>query len=159
MEASMSLPVYELPRGTKSTTWYRWESRLQSVAAVRLQAKEIRDALLEARQTVNDTAAKVEAQFLAEEVASYGFLICSVVWFDILTSINQAGFADAQSTANELCEALNIEPELREKRLRSTKRQFAYEAADEPMNDALKKLEVTFFNTVVDCSQITARHI
>ncbi|KAK0150733.1 hypothetical protein N1851_008167 [Merluccius polli] len=49
----------------------------------------------------------------------------------------------------QLCEALNTEPELREKRLRSTKRQFAYEAADEPMNDALKKLEVTFFNTVV----------
>lgn len=148
---------------------------------VRHQPKEIRDALLEARQTVHDPAAKVEAQALAEEVASYRFLICSVVWFDILTSINQVnkllqsssmqidiavkliehaktflsdyrqtGFADAQSTAKELCEALNIEPELKEKRLRSTKGQFAYEAPDEPMNDAMKKLEVTFFNTVVD---------
>lgn len=45
------------------------------------------------------------------------------------------------------------------KKLRSTKRQFGYETADEPLSDALKKLEVTFFNTVVDCSQITAREI
>lgn len=52
-----------------------------------------------------------------------------------LSEYRQTGFEDAQSTVKELCEALNIEPELREKRLRSTKRQFAYEAADEPMND------------------------
>ena len=56
------------------------------------------------------------------------------------------------STAKELCEALKIEPELKQKRLRSTKRQFAYEAVEEPFNDALKKLEVKFFNSVVDSS-------
>ena len=67
-----------------------------------------------------------------------------------LSEYRQTGFADAQSTAKELCEALNIEPELRENRLRSTKRQFGCEAVDEPMNDALKKLEVTVFNSVVD---------
>lgn len=49
-----------------------------------------------------------------------------------LSDYRQTGFADAQSTAKELCEALNIEPELRKKRLRSTKRQFVNEAADEP---------------------------
>lgn len=48
----------------KSWSDVRWESRLQSVAAVRHQAKEIQDALLEARQTVNDTAAIIEAQAL-----------------------------------------------------------------------------------------------
>ena len=44
----------------------------------------------------------------------------------------------------------NLEPQLKEKILRNTKRQFAYEAADEPFSDALKRLEVTFFNSVVD---------
>lgn len=164
-------------------TWsdVRWESRLQSVTAVRNQTKEVRDALLEAREAVSDPVAKVEAQALAEEVASFRFLICSVVWCELLTITNQvnkllqsssmqldiavrlidsaksnlsnyrqSGFDEAVSTAKELCEALNIEPELKEKRLRSTKRQFAYEAVDEPLNDALKKLEVTFFNCVVD---------
>lgn len=54
----------------KSWSDVRWESRLQSIAAVRHQTKEIREALLEARETVNDPIAKVEAQALAEEVAS-----------------------------------------------------------------------------------------
>ncbi|XP_034089177.1 uncharacterized protein LOC117557448 [Gymnodraco acuticeps] len=67
-----------------------------------------------------------------------------------LEAYRQSGFTDAQSTAKEICEILNIEPELKVKRLRSTKRQFGYETADEPFSDALKKLEVTFFNTVVD---------
>ncbi|KAL6463249.1 hypothetical protein MHYP_G00276400 [Metynnis hypsauchen] len=55
-----------------------------------------------------------------------------------------------ERTAKELCEALNIEPELKQKRLRSTKRQFGYEAPDEPFSDAQKRLEVEFFNHVVD---------
>lgn len=54
--------------------------------------------------------------------------------FDSLRAQNilsgNTGFADAQSTAKELCEVLNIESELKEKRLRSTKRHFGYEAAD-----------------------------
>ncbi|XDV34378.1 hypothetical protein PO909_004542 [Leuciscus waleckii] len=165
----------------KSWSDVRWESRLKSVTAARSQIKEIRNALIEARQTVNDSVAKIEAQALAEEVASFRFLICSVVWCEILTTTNQvnkllqtssmqldiavrlidnaktslsryrhSGFAEAVSTAKELCEAMNIEPELKEKRLRNTKRQFAYETADEPFSDALKILEVTFFNSVVD---------
>ena len=66
----------------KSWSDVRWDSRLQSVAPVRRlsEAKEIRHALLEARQTVNDPAAKVEAQALAEEVASYRF-------FDLLSCV------------------------------------------------------------------------
>ncbi|XP_039866244.1 zinc finger MYM-type protein 1-like [Simochromis diagramma] len=170
----------------KSWSDVRWESRLQSVTAVRSQTKEVRDALLEAREAVSDAVAKVEAQVLAEEVASFRFLICSIVWCELLTITNQvnkllqsssmqldvavrlidtaksnlskyrqSGFDEAVSAAKELCEALNIEPQLKEKRLRSTKRQFAYEAVDEPLHDALKKLEVTFFNCVVDSALIS----
>ena len=40
---------------------------------------------------------------------------------------------------------------LKQKRLRSTKRHFFYEAFDEPLIDALK-LEVTFFNPMVDAA-------
>lgn len=65
-----------------------------------------------------------------------------------LTKYRQSGFDEAVSTAKEQSETLNIEPELKEKRLKSTKRQFAYEAVDEPLNDALIKLEVTFSNVL-----------
>lgn len=43
-----------------------------------------------------------------------------------------------------------METVLREKRLRSTKRHFAYKASDMPFTEALKRLEVSFFNVVVD---------
>ncbi|KAL6470600.1 hypothetical protein MHYP_G00217190 [Metynnis hypsauchen] len=165
----------------KSWSDVRWESRLQSVVAVRSQVKEVREALLEARQAVTEPVARSEAQGLAEEVGSFRFLICTVVWAEVLsvtsqvnkvlqsssmqldiaarlietakaslTKYRQSGFSEAIETAKELCEALNIEPELKQKRLRSTKRQFGYEAPDEPFSDAQKRLEVEFFNHVVD---------
>ena len=55
-------------------------------------------------------------------------------------------------SAKDICEEMNVEAVLQQKRLRSTKRHFSYEAFDEPLNDALKKLEVTFFNVVVDAA-------
>ena len=76
-----------------------------------------------------------------------------------LTKYRQSGFDEAVSTAMELCEALNIEPELKQKRLRSTKRQFAYEAVDELFNDALKKLEVTFFKCCGLFFKVTAGEV
>lgn len=132
----------------------RWESRLQSVHAGRYQAAQIRDALLEARQSLSEPIAKVEAQALAEEVGSYRFLICCVVRNDILTTVNQinkllqsasmqldvavdliataktsqyrvSGFAAAQTRAKDLCEEMNIEAILVQKRLCNTKRQFS----------------------------------
>ncbi|XP_064104076.1 uncharacterized protein LOC135213912 [Macrobrachium nipponense] len=45
---------------------------------------------------------------------------------------------------------MNVEAALKQKRLRTTKRQFFYEAPDEPITDALKKMEFSFFNVVVD---------
>ena len=165
----------------KSWSDTRWESRLQSVHAVRYQASEIREALLEARQKINDPVAKVEAQSLAEEVGSYRFLICCVVWCEILSRTNtvnkllqsasmqlviavqlisnakgsltlyrDTGFSDAQTTARSICEEMNVEAVLKDKRLRTSKRHFSYEAPDEPVADALQNLEVNFFNIVVD---------
>ncbi|KAK0141044.1 Zinc finger MYM-type protein 1 [Merluccius polli] len=43
----------------KSWSDVRWESRLQSVIAVRSQFKEVREALLEARQAVTEPCCKV----------------------------------------------------------------------------------------------------
>ncbi|KAL0194560.1 hypothetical protein M9458_008132, partial [Cirrhinus mrigala] len=40
--------------------------------------------------------------------------------------------------------------ELKQKHLRTTNRHFGYESPDEPIQDALRKLETTFFNVVVD---------
>ncbi|XP_056466856.1 uncharacterized protein LOC130405715 [Gadus chalcogrammus] len=57
---------------------------------------------------------------------------------------------DAQTTARSICEEMNVEAVLKDKRLRTSKRHFSYEAPDEPVADALQNLEVNFFNIVVD---------
>lgn len=72
----------------KSWSDVRWESRLQSVTAVRNLTKQVRDALLEVRVAASDLMAKVEVQALAVEGASFCFLICSIVWCDLLTITN-----------------------------------------------------------------------
>lgn len=70
---------------------------------------------------------------------------------DDLLTYRTTGFSDAQVSAKEICEQMNAKPVLKEKRLRSTKRYFAYEAPDEPIGNAMKRLEVSFFNVVVSC--------
>lgn len=150
---------------------------------MRFQSNQVREALLEIREDANDSMVKVEAHSLAEEVGSFRFQICCVVWHDILSRINitskllqsanmqldvavnliqknkdslisyrRTGFHDAQNSAKEICEEMNTEPVLKDKRLRSTKKHFAYEASDEPIADAMKRLEVCFFNALVDCA-------
>ncbi|KAK0147356.1 Zinc finger MYM-type protein 1 [Merluccius polli] len=167
----------------KSWSETRWESRINSIEALRYQADKVREALLEVRSNATDPVVKVEANSLAEEIGSFRFHICCVVWYDILSKINitskhlqsanmqldvavnlihknktdlisyrQTGFSDAQTSAKVICEQMNTEAVLKEKRLRSTKRHFAYEAADEVIADAMKRMEVSFFNAVVDCS-------
>ncbi len=61
--------------------------------------------------------------------------------------------------AKDICEEINVEAVLKQKRLRSTKHHFSFESHDEPFSDALMKLEVGFFNVVVDAatSAITKR--
>ncbi|KAK0144203.1 Zinc finger MYM-type protein 1 [Merluccius polli] len=157
----------------KSWSDTRWESRINSVEAVRYQAAEVRDALMEVRDNATDPVIKIEAQSLAEEVGSYRFSICTVVWHDILTKIQHVskllqrmqmdvavnllrkteaslisyrdtGFASAQVSAKEICEKMNVEAVLKQKRLRTTKRQFSYEAPDQEMSDALRKWKFPF---------------
>ncbi len=76
-----------------------------------------------------------------------------------LQSYRASGFVTAQMAAKYICEEMNVEAVLKLKRLRSTMRHFSYESHDELFSDALIKLEVGFFNIVVDAatSLITER--
>ncbi|KAJ8369786.1 hypothetical protein SKAU_G00098140 [Synaphobranchus kaupii] len=76
-----------VPISVKSWAETRWESRIKSVEALRYQAAEVREALLAVRDKATDGNIRIEAQSLAEEVGSYRFSVCSVVWYDILAKI------------------------------------------------------------------------
>ncbi len=71
-----------------------------------------------------------------------------------LQSYRASGFVTAQMAAKDICEEINVEAVLKQKRLRSTKRHFSYESHDEPLSDALRKLDVGFFNVVVDAATL-----
>ncbi|KAI2646976.1 Zinc finger MYM-type protein 1 [Labeo rohita] len=71
----------------KSWAETRWESRIKSIEAVRYQAGQVREALLEVREKTADPVVRVEAQSLAEEIGSYRFCICTAIWYDILSKI------------------------------------------------------------------------
>ncbi len=157
----------------KSWSDTRWESRLQNVQADSFQIAQISEALVEVWQSLSDTVSKEEVQALAEELESYRFLICSVVWCHILTLVNQVNKL-FQSSHMQLDVASNLinstktalsqykasgftaaqvtakdlceehKAVLKQKRLHNTRKQFSYEAAAEPLTDAQQNLEVTF---------------
>nr|GEY82010.1 zinc finger MYM-type protein 1-like [Tanacetum cinerariifolium] len=67
----------------------RWESRVESVKAIRFQLLEIKEALLQVANTDNDSKIKSESKSLAtNELGDFEFLIAIVIWFDILFVIN-----------------------------------------------------------------------
>nr|GFA13013.1 zinc finger MYM-type protein 1 [Tanacetum cinerariifolium] len=66
-----------------------WESRVESVKAIRFQLLEIREALLQVADIDNDSKIKSESKSLAtNEVGDFEFLVSTVIWYDILSVIN-----------------------------------------------------------------------
>ncbi|XP_039355879.1 52 kDa repressor of the inhibitor of the protein kinase-like [Mauremys reevesii] len=66
----------------------RWECRMQSVQALRYQAGEFYDALVEVAERTDDAQAKYEAESLAIEMKDYKFLVSLVFWHDLLSQVN-----------------------------------------------------------------------
>ncbi|KAM4592407.1 zinc finger MYM-type protein 1-like [Odontesthes bonariensis] len=136
----------------KSWSDTRWESRVNSVHAVRFQSAEVRDALLEVRDQAKEPIIKTEAQSLAEEVGSYHFAICCVVWYDILSKVQHVSKL-LQSASMQVDIALNL-IQTTEASL-STYRTTGFASAQVSARDVcgemnVEALEASFFNVVVD---------
>ncbi|XBI00694.1 hypothetical protein VPH35_129649 [Triticum aestivum] len=73
----------------KSVSATRWESRVDSVKAIRLQCANIREALLQVSETDNDTKTSSEAKGLANnELGEYEFIVAIVIWYELLYAVN-----------------------------------------------------------------------
>ncbi|XP_048491478.2 uncharacterized protein LOC125492800 [Beta vulgaris subsp. vulgaris] len=73
----------------KSLSSTRWESRVDSVKAIRFQIVEIREALLQVSEHDNDSKIRSEARSLAiNELGDFEFLIAIIIWFEVFSAIN-----------------------------------------------------------------------
>jgi len=66
----------------------RWESRIESIKAIKFQTPQIGDALLQLAKTSEDLKTKSEANCLATyEIESFEFLLSMTIWYDILFAV------------------------------------------------------------------------
>ena len=73
----------------KSLSQTHWESRIESVKAIKFQSPQIRDALLQLAQTSEDPKIKSEVDCLVTyEIESLEFLLGMTIWYDILFAVN-----------------------------------------------------------------------
>ena len=73
----------------KSLSNTRWESRVQSVKAIRFQLSDIVEALLEVADKDSDSKIKSEARSLAtNELCNFEFLLAAIIWYEILFTVN-----------------------------------------------------------------------
>ncbi|CAH9068604.1 unnamed protein product [Cuscuta epithymum] len=73
----------------KSLSATRWESRIDSVKAIRFQIGDIREALLEISEKDSDSKISSEAKSLAlHELSNFEFLVALVIWYEIIYHVN-----------------------------------------------------------------------
>lgn len=72
----------------KSLSNTRWESRINSVKAIRFQAPQIKLALINLAKSFDDAKSKSEPESMADAIKNFEFLLGMIIWYDILFSIN-----------------------------------------------------------------------
>ena len=73
----------------KSLSTTRWESRVESVKAIKFQLSDIREALIQVSEKDNDSVIQSQAKSLAtNEFGDFKFIATIVIWFEILNRVN-----------------------------------------------------------------------
>lgn len=65
----------------------RWESKMDSVKTVRFQLGGILDALEKLEEVKKDAKTVSEAKSLSGEIVSMEFIMCLLIWYDLLSEI------------------------------------------------------------------------
>lgn len=73
----------------KSVSATRWESRIESVKAIRFQCADIREAILQVSDIDNDPGSSSEAKGLANnKLGEFEFIVAIVIWYEVLYAVN-----------------------------------------------------------------------
>lgn len=112
----------------------RWESRVDAVKATRFQSNEICDVLADIEENKTLTYAssvksRSEAKGIKKNIYNFKFVMCLVIWYDILYEINISSKL-LQSPSLDLSEAIN--------QLHATKKFLEDYRSEEGFKKALK---------------------
>lgn len=66
----------------------RWEARISAIQAVRYQYVEVRDALVELGDKIDDPQTASEAQSLTNQMEDFSFIVVLILWNEILFEVN-----------------------------------------------------------------------
>ncbi|KAM3731731.1 hypothetical protein ACB098_11G004400 [Castanea mollissima] len=149
----------------------RWESRIESVKAIKFQILEIRDALLQLAKTSEDPKTKSEADCLATyEIESFEFLLAMTICKNLQSkdmhidvAIDQLkglmsffkkyredGFTSTMNSSKEIATKMEIKPIFREKRIIRRKKQFDENVNNETTQSAEEYFRINYFLYIVD---------
>ncbi|XP_065870627.1 uncharacterized protein [Euphorbia lathyris] len=154
----------------KSLSSTRWESRVDSVKAIRFQMLEIGEALLEVADHDNDSKVASEAKSLANnELGDFEFLVAIIIWYEILCAINlvsktlqskdmlidkfrETGFYKALDSAKELAIEMNINPIFPQRREIKRKKHFDENSSTPSVTpvSAEESFRLNYFLYIVD---------
>lgn len=178
----LSILKWDVNLNFKSWSYARWKCQVSSVETVWCQSAEVsRVTLIEVRDKALDPKIMTEVQSFGEEVWSYHFSVCTVVWYNILTQIQHVcKLLQSPSMQMYVAAELLKKTEASLVRCRATgfvsaqvsakdickkinveavlkqkrlkiNRQFFCESSDEEVSGSPKKMEISFFNVVLCC--------
>ncbi|KAL5158733.1 Zinc finger MYM-type protein 1 [Glycine soja] len=147
----------------KSLSQTHWESRIESVKAVRFQTLQIRDALFELVEASDDPKLKSEVDCLENyELENFEFLLGMTIWYDILFAVNlyrENGFENALISTKEIAFEMDIEPKFHEKRISRRKKQFDENVKDEIVKSLQESFRIDYLFYIVDKAITTLQSI
>ncbi|KAK2635053.1 hypothetical protein Ddye_029845 [Dipteronia dyeriana] len=123
----------------KTLSSTRWESRINSVKAIKYQAPQIREALLELDENSDDAKTKSETESLANELENFEFLL----------DYRESGFTYVMIGAKSIASDMETEPILVKQRQIRRKKQFDEISHEDISQSAEESFRVNYF-VVVD---------
>ncbi|XP_022857305.1 zinc finger MYM-type protein 1-like [Olea europaea var. sylvestris] len=121
----------------------RWESHVEAIKAIRFQAPELREALLEVAEIENDNDLRCRAKALATlYVGNFEFLVAMIIW--------ESGFNDAINIAKQITIEMKIDPLFQMKHIIRRKKHFDENATVEDAQSPEDSFRTNYFFYIVD---------